>query len=157
MADRFFNIVGASDIRRHLCGVTAWLGASDVSGTPYGIDPQDLRYARTIILWGTNTYLTNRHLWPEIDEARAAGATVVAIDPIRTVTADKADEFVQIRPGTDVALVLAMIHVLDRGDLLDADWIAEHTSGWNELRASAAAMPPSTAATITGIGVDRIE
>lgn len=157
MADRFFDALGASDIRRHLCGTTAWHGASDVSGVPYGIDPQDLRHARTIILWGTNTYLTNRHLWPEIDEARAAGATVVVIDPVRTVTADRADVFVQLRPGTDVALVLALVHVLDRDGLLDAGWITSHTSGWDDLRASARTMSPSDAATITGITSDRIE
>jgi anaerobic selenocysteine-containing dehydrogenase len=119
MADRFFDAIGASDIRRHLCGTTAWLGASDVSGTPFGIDPEDLRQARTIILWGTNTYLTNRHLWPVIEQARADGAVVAVIDPVRTSTADRADEFLRIRPGSDVALVLAMIDVLDRDGQID--------------------------------------
>jgi len=71
MADRFFDRLGASDIRRHLCGVTASLGAADVTGTPFGIDPEDLRHSRTIILWGTNTRLTNRHLWPTIQTAKA--------------------------------------------------------------------------------------
>ena len=71
MADRFFDALGASDVRRHLCGVTAWLGASDVAGQPFGIDPEDLRHSKTLILWGTNTLLTNRHLWPTIQEAKA--------------------------------------------------------------------------------------
>jgi anaerobic selenocysteine-containing dehydrogenase len=156
MADRFFDSLGASDIHRHLCGVTASLGAADVSGLPYGIDPADLRHARTIILWGTNTYLTNRHLWPEIDAARAAGATVIVIDPIRTVTAAKADVFVPLRPGTDVALVLAMVHVLARDGLVDSEWLDTHTTGWDDLRRSAAAMAPSRAAAITGIDEERI-
>ena len=157
MADRFFAAIGASDIRRHLCGVTAWLGAADVSGQPFGIDPEDLVHSRHIILWGTNTLLTNRHLWPVLDEARAAGATLTVIDPIRTPTAARADEFLQIRPGTDVALVLAMIHVLDRDGLLDHTWIRHRTSGWKELKASAAAMPPADAASITGIPAERID
>ncbi|MEA2010258.1 MAG: molybdopterin-dependent oxidoreductase, partial [Actinomycetota bacterium] len=76
MADRFFDELGASDIHRHLCGVTAWLGASDVSGLPFGIDPESLHHAQTIILWGTNTQLTNRHLWPTIKEAKENGATL---------------------------------------------------------------------------------
>jgi anaerobic selenocysteine-containing dehydrogenase len=157
MADRFFDALGASDVHRHLCGVTATLGAADVSGVAYGIDPEDLRHARTIILWGTNTYLTNRHLWPEIAAARADGATVIVIDPVRTVTAGKADVFVPIRPGTDVALVLAMVHVLDREGLVDTDWLDTHTTGWEELRRSAAAMPPARAAAITGIDAERID
>jgi anaerobic selenocysteine-containing dehydrogenase len=156
MADRFFDAIDASDIRRHLCGVTSWLGAADVSGLPYGMDPEDLRHARTILLWGTNTLLTNRHLWPFIDEARAAGAHVIAIDPVRTVTADRADAHLRIRPGTDVALVLAMIHVLDGDGLIDHDWLATHTAGWDELAASAATMPPERAAQITGIAAGDI-
>jgi anaerobic selenocysteine-containing dehydrogenase len=157
MADRFFAAVGASRVRRHLCGVTAWLGAADVSGHPYGIDPEDLAHAKTIILWGTNTYLTNRHLWPTIEQARRYGATVIVVDPIRTVTAERADEFYQIRPGTDVALVLAMIAIADRDDLLDIEWLLANTSGWNELRKSAHALSLNEAAAITGIDLERIE
>jgi anaerobic selenocysteine-containing dehydrogenase len=157
MADRFFNAIGASDIRRHLCGTTAWLGASDVSGIPFGIDPEDLAHARTIVLWGTNTYLTNRHLWPVIEEARTNGATVIVIDPVRTSTVQRADEFLQIRPGTDVALVLAIVHVLDRDGLIDDEWIEEHTSGWEDLAASARKMSPEQAAAITGLDAGRIE
>ena len=157
MADRFFDALDASDIRRHLCGVTAWLGAADVSGLPFGIDPEDLAYSRFIILWGTNTLLTNRHLWPVIEEARSAGATVVVIDPAPTATAARADEFVQLRPGSDITLVLAMLHVIDRDGLADESWIADHTSGWEELRQDAREMSPSTAAELTGISADRIE
>jgi anaerobic selenocysteine-containing dehydrogenase len=157
VADRFFDALGASDIRRHLCGVTAWLGAADVSGLPFGIDPEDLAQARTIIMWGTNTYLTNRHLWPVIEQARSAGATVVVVDPVRTATAARADHHLALRPGSDVALVLAMIQVLDRDGLLDEDWIAGHTSGAGELRRSAAEVPLAQAAATTGIDEDRIE
>jgi anaerobic selenocysteine-containing dehydrogenase len=159
MADRFFDALGASDIRRHLCGVTAWLGASDVSGLPFGIDPEDIRLARTVILWGTNTLLTNRHLWPTIEAAKSRGARVIVIDPIRTPTAaaPEVDEFLQIRPGTDVALVLGMVHVMERENLLDRTWLDERTVGWGDLSTSAAGMPPSRAAAITGIGAESIE
>jgi anaerobic selenocysteine-containing dehydrogenase len=159
MADRFFDTLGASDVHRHLCGVTAWLGASDVSGLPFGIDPEALRHAQTIILWGSNTRLTNRHLWPTIEEAKANGATLVVIDPIRTVTAGspEVDRFLQIRPGTDVALVLGMVHVMVRDGLLDNEWTAERTSGWDEFRRSAENMPPLTSAAITGIEESTVE
>ena len=157
MASRFFDALGASDIRRHLCGVTALMGAAEVYAQPVGIDPEDMAASHTILLWGTNTKLTNRHLWPTIEKARAQRATVVAIDPIRTTTASDVDRFIQIRPGTDVALVLAMINVLDRDGLVDKAFMADRSTGWDELRASARAMPPAEAASITGVPVADIE
>jgi anaerobic selenocysteine-containing dehydrogenase len=157
MADRFFAAISSSQIRRHLCGVTAWLGSAEVSGVPFGIDPEDLRHAQTILLWGTNTRLTNRHLWPSIEAARANGATVVVLDPVRTVTADHADHFIQLRPGTDVALVLAMIGVLDRDGLIDQEFLDHSTTGWPELRSAALALPLAEAAAITGVEARTIE
>jgi len=157
MASRFFDAVGASDIRRDLCGVTASMGAAEVYGLPVGIDPESMADSRTIILWGTNTKLTNRHLWPTIETARSRGATVVVIDPVRTTTAAAADRFIQIRPGTDVALVLAMINVLDRDGMVDTGFMSARAIGWDELRASAVAMPPVAAEAITGVPADEIE
>ncbi|MDA3038862.1 MAG: molybdopterin-dependent oxidoreductase [Actinomycetota bacterium] len=157
VADRFFSLLGTSDVHRHLCGVTAWLGAASVSGQPFGIDPFELSRSRTIVLWGTNTYHTNRHLWPVIEEARTRGASVVVVDPVRTPTAARADQFFQVRPGSDVALVLGLVQVLHRDDLLDAQWITEHTTGWSELLASAVALPLDRIAVETGIAVERIE
>jgi len=159
MADRFFAAIGASNIRRHLCGVTASLGAIDVAGSKFGVDPVDLRLAKTLILWGTNTLLTNRHLWPTVEAAKAEGARVIVVDPIKTVTAASplVDEFMQLVPGTDVALVLAMVNVLDREELLDREWLESNTARWRELLDSAHNMSPKRAAAITGIAVDRIE
>jgi len=159
MADRFFDRLGASDIRRHLCGVTASLGAADVTGTPFGIDPEDLRHSRTIILWGTNTRLTNRHLWPTIQTAKARGATVVVIDPIRTTTAaaPEVDRFIQIRPGTDVALVLGMLRVMLRDGLIDHEWLDTATDGWDQLQESVLSTTLERAEQITGIDITTIE
>ena len=157
MIDRLFDAIGASDIRRELCGATALRGAAEVLDVPFGIDPESLRHSRTIVLWGTNTRITNRHLWPVVEEARAAGAVVVVIDPVRTDTAREADVFLQVRPGSDIALVLGVVHVLERDGLVDPDWIAGHTTGWDDLRGSAAAWDPERAAAATGIGVERIE
>ena len=157
LADRFFDAFGASDIARHLCGATAWLGAADVYGTPFGIDPEQMERARTIVLWGTDTMLTNRHLWPTIERARSEGAVVIVIDPVRTATAQRADEFFAVRPGADVALVLTLVHLLDRDGLLDHDWLTDHTTGWSELQASARPWTPANGAAATGIDAERIE
>jgi anaerobic selenocysteine-containing dehydrogenase len=156
LVDRLFDAIGASDIRRELCGATALRGAAEVLGEPFGIDPESLRHSRTIVLWGTNTRVTNRHLWPVVEQARAAGAVVVVIDPVRTDTAREADVFLQVRPGSDVALVLGLVHVLDRDGFVDPTWIAGHTEGWDELRESAAAWTPQRAADATGVDAERI-
>lgn len=156
MADRFFAALDASRLNRHICGVTAWLGASDVLGTPLGVDPTEIEFARTIVLWGTNTLLTNRHLWPCIESARANGASVTVVDPVQTMTAARADQHVQPRPGTDVALVLALIAELDRLGAIDEDYVAATTEGWPELRADAQAMTLAEAERITGIDADTI-
>ncbi len=109
-----------------------------------------------ILLWGTNTRLTNRHLWPVIERARANGARLVVIDPIRTITADEADQFVQPLPGTDMAMVLAMMQVIIDEGLVDNEWIAEHTLGFDELAAHVADWPPEWAAAECGVDAEVI-
>ena len=139
---RFFHHLGATRLVRALCGPTVGAGVSMTNGTGRTLDPMELRHSKLVILWGTNTRLTNRHLWPTIEAARADGAKLVVIDPLRTITADAADEFVQPLPGTDVALMLAMIHVLIRDGLTDDPWIADHTLGFAELADHVAAWTP---------------
>ena len=80
---------------------------------------------------GEPTLLTNRHLWPTIEKARAAGARLVVIDPVKTITADAVDGdddyFLQPLPGTDIALMLAVMHIIIRDDLVDDEWVSKHT------------------------------
>jgi len=155
--DRFWHHLGASRVVGALCGATAGAGSATTNGTGKGIDPSDLAYSKLIILWGTNTRLTNRHLWPVIDGARTAGAQVIVIDPLRTITADSADWFLQPLPGTDVALMLAMMHVLIRDNLVDHDWVAAHTVGFADLAAHVAEWTPARAAATTGLAAADIE
>ena len=155
--DRFWHHLAASRVTGALCGATAGAGSATTNGTGKGIDPSDLVHSKLIILWGTNTRLTNRHLWPMIEEARADGAQVIVIDPLRTITADSADWFLQPLPGTDVALMLAMMHVLIRDGLVDHEWVAAHTVGFDDLAAHVAEWTPPRAAAVTGLAVADIE
>ena len=154
---RFWNHLGATRLVRALCGPTVGAGVTMTNGTAKALDPQELQHSRLIILWGTNTRLTNRHLWPTIEAAAAHGAQVVVIDPIRTVTADSADWFIQPLPGTDTALMLAMMHVLIRDGLTDADWVAMHTLGFAELADHVAEWTPERAAATCGVPAGDIE
>ncbi len=151
LADRFFAALGATQLNRHICGVTAWHGAADVLGVPLGADPTEIASARTIVLWGTNTLLTNRHLWPYVEQAHRNGASVIVVDPVSTMTAQRSDWHVQPRPGTDVALVLGLIGALDRDGLIDEERVSAAASGWPELRAEARALSLDSAASITGL------
>ena len=151
LADRFFAALGATQLNRHICGVTAWHGAAEVLGVPLGADPTEIASARTIVLWGTNTLLTNRHLWPYVEQAHGNGASVIVVDPVSTMTAQRSDWHVQPRPGTDVALVLGIIGVLDRDGLIDEERVSAAASGWAELRAEAEALGLESAASITGL------
>ena len=143
--ERFWNRFGATRVVRAICGPTVGAGVKMTNGTTKGLDPLEIRHSKLIILWGTNTKLTNRHLWPTIDAARADGAQVIVIDPIRTTTAEDADWFIQPLPGTDIALMLAIMHVLIRDDLIDRPWVAEHTLGFDELAAHVAEWTPERA------------
>jgi anaerobic selenocysteine-containing dehydrogenase len=154
---RFWNRLGASRLIAAICGATAGAGVRMTNGTTKALDPQELRHSQLIILWGTNTRLTNRHLWPTIEAARANGARVVVIDPIRTLTADSADWFIQPLPGTDVALMLAMMHVLVRDNLIDRDWVAEHTHGFEQLAAHVSEWTPTRAGEVCGLDAADIE
>jgi anaerobic selenocysteine-containing dehydrogenase len=155
--ERFWNRLGAISTSGALCGAVAGAGTVSTNGTGKALDPSEMRHSKLIILWGTNTRLTNRHLWPVIEAARADGARVVVIDPIRTITADSADWFLQPLPGTDVALMLAMMHVLIRDGLTDDEWVDEHTVGFDQLAAHVKDWTPDRAADICGLDAADIE
>ena len=157
ISERFFHHLGATRLLRNICGPTVGAGVAMTNGTSLGADALDLEYSQLILLWATNTRLTNRHLWPVIERARSNGAKVVVIDPIRTITAEAADQFVQPLPGTDVALMLAMMHVIIRDGLTDHDWVEAHTSGFEELADHVAELTPGWAAEQCGVGADVIE
>jgi anaerobic selenocysteine-containing dehydrogenase len=153
---RFFARIGASRPVDSLCGATARNATASALGSPLVSDPLDVEHSKLVLLWGTNTRLTNRHLWPYVERARANGARVVVIDPVRTITADEADGFFQIAPGTDVALMLAMMHVIFAEGLADDAYLRDYTTGADELRRHVAEFTPQWAARHTGIDADRI-
>jgi anaerobic selenocysteine-containing dehydrogenase len=156
MHSRFFHHLGASNLERTVCGDNGNAGISAANGTFAGIDPELVEHARLVVLWGTNTVVTNLHLWPFIQRARKAGARLVVIDPVRTRTAQAADLHLQPRPGSDAALALAMVHVIVADGLHDADYLERHTSGFDTLRERAAEYPPERAAELTGLPAETI-
>jgi anaerobic selenocysteine-containing dehydrogenase len=121
-----------------------------VGPTP-GTDPESFQYAKYIILWACNTISTKLHHWPFMADAQAQGAKVVVIDPVKTRTARRADWHIPIRPGTDAALALGMIHIILDEDLVDHDYVEKYTLGFDELTQQASGYPPEKVAAITGV------
>jgi anaerobic selenocysteine-containing dehydrogenase len=157
MDRRFFHRLGASQLDRTICAEAGGVALVSVTGAKWGPAMEDFRHARYIIAWGANILGTNIHLWPFIEEARRNGAKLVVIDPFRTRTAAAADWHLAIRPGTDVALALGLMHSIIGNDLHDARFVAEKTTGFEELRKRVADYTPQRVAEITGLGAEEIE
>jgi anaerobic selenocysteine-containing dehydrogenase len=156
MDRRFFHRLGASQLARTICAEAGAQGMRMTVGANLGVDPEGVPESDLVLLWGTNTLTSNPHLWPYLLEARRRGAPLLCIDPIRTRTADQCDEWLPIRPGTDAALALGMMHVLFAEGLDDADYLARHTLGADALRLRALEYPPDRVAGITGLPAERV-
>ncbi|WP_405436137.1 bifunctional nitrate reductase/sulfite reductase flavoprotein subunit alpha [Streptomyces avidinii] len=91
-----------------------------------------------------------------MDRIKMAGARLIVVDPRRNATADKADLFLQVRPGTDLALLNGLLHLLVEGGWTDPGFIAEHTEGWQDMPAFLQDYAPARVAAITGIPEDDI-
>ncbi len=110
-----------------------------------------------IVLWGYNP--ANSSLpasCRRIFDARDRGAKTVVIDPVFTQMASKADLYLRIRPGTDLALALGMIHIMIDENLCDNEFIEKWTQGFEQLKEHADAYPPNKVSDITGVPVERI-
>jgi len=151
MDRRFFHRLGASQLARNICSEAGGAGVRSVYGANMGTEPEQFRHSKYIIAWAANIHGNNVHLWPFVEEARRNGAKLTVIDPYRTRTAACADWHIPINPGTDVALALGMMHVIINENLYDADYISQHTAGFDELRAKVQEYPPEKVAGWTGM------
>lgn len=156
VGDPFFNRLGATVSERTFCDSGASTAYIMTLGPTAGLDPESLAHSRFIILWACNLLSTNAHLWPFVEQARRKGAKLVVIDPVRTATAAQADQHIRVRPGTDGALALALMHVIVRENLVDADYVAQHTVGYEALVEHLDAYTPEFAERETGVDAEVI-
>jgi anaerobic selenocysteine-containing dehydrogenase len=154
---RLFGSMGCTSLARDICGSVAAAGLAATIGTGTGIDPEDIVHSRYVVLWGTNTIVTNLHLWPLVHEAQRRGAKIVVVDPIRTRTAEAADWHLAIRPGADAALALAMMHVIVRDHLVDREYVSAHAIGYDALATHVMSHSPERMADIVGLPPGDIE
>jgi anaerobic selenocysteine-containing dehydrogenase len=157
MAMRFFNKLGASLLDRTICASAGGAGYKYTIGERIGTDVEQFQNARLILIWGGNPIASNLHFWMRAQEAKRRGATLIAIDPYRSLTAEKCHRHIALMPGTDAALALGFMHVLIAEDLLDHDYIACHTHGFERLKERVKEWPPQRVADTCGISVGEVE
>ncbi len=148
---RLWNVLGTSEHVPSICAAAGSEGLRYAIGTDRAMDPEDFAASRIILLWGTNTLTTGHHLWKFISAARQEGAHIVAIDPLRTRTADRADQHIAPLPGTDAALALGLAHVVVHEGGADTAFLECKTVGWPEFSQSLERFHPAAVAAITGL------
>jgi len=157
MDRRFFHRLGACRLDRTICSEAGGQAWNFVYGKKLGTPAEDFRLARLVIAWAANIHGNNVHLWPMIEQARRNGARLIVIDPYRTRTAALADSHIAIRPGTDAALALGLMHVILNEGLEDRDYIDTMTHGIDALAERARDYTPERVAAITGLDPSNIE
>lgn len=154
----FFHYLGASRLERTICVAAKSAGWDAVMGTTPAPVPETVLDSDLVLIWGANIVATNIHFVPLLKQAKQNGARVVMIDTYRNHTADLADDVLLVRPGSDGALALGIMHVLVRDGLVDEAFVAEHVSGYGSLRDEV--LPENSVeitAERTGLSVAQIE
>ncbi|HMG87694.1 MAG TPA: molybdopterin-dependent oxidoreductase [Terracidiphilus sp.] len=157
MDRRFFHRLGGSQLDRTICSEAGGVAWNLVYGKKLGTPTEDFSLAKLIVAWGANIHGNNIHLWPMVEQARRNGARLIVIDPYKTRTAALADWHIAIRPGTDAALALGMMHVILREGFEDRAYIDQMTHGIAQLSERAREYTPERAAAWTGMTAAEVE
>ena len=151
-----FHALGASRLERSICVSTAYAGWRATVGRVTGNDSEQMVGADLVVLWGVNAAYSTVNVMTLVKQARARGAYVVVVDPYRTPTAQQADEHLMVRPGSDTALALAVMHVLVAEGRLDRDYIGRATLGFERLVEHLRAYSPDAVAASVGLPAETI-
>lgn len=156
-ADYFFRCIGATDQDRGICSPAKQAGFRSVYGDTLAIKPQEAQHSDLIVLWGINATATDVHILHDVNIAKKKGARVWIIDTHKTYTFSQAHEHIYVKPGSDGALALGMLHIIHRDGLADIDFIKKHVQGYDELvKEVLLDFTPGKAAEICGVSVDRM-
>ncbi|MEX3786838.1 molybdopterin-dependent oxidoreductase [Paraburkholderia sp. BR14374] len=151
IAQRFFHKLGASQLDRTICAAAGAAGLKYTYGAGVGMHTEFFAESEVILIWGANPIASNLHFWTRAQEAKRRGARLIAIDPYRSLTAEKCHQHIALKPGTDAALALGIMNVLITEDLLDHEYIAAHTLGFAALKLRALSYPLSRVSEICSV------
>ncbi|WP_277186943.1 molybdopterin-dependent oxidoreductase [Caballeronia sp. BR00000012568055] len=156
IAARLCNTLGASRLDRTICAAAGAAGLRYTYGASLGMHVEFFDESELILIWGSNPIASSLHFWTRAQEAKRRGAKLISIDPYKSLTAEKCHQHIALRPGTDAALALGMIHVLIAENFIDRAYVDSHTLGFDELAERAALYPPLRVAEICGIPAQTI-
>jgi anaerobic selenocysteine-containing dehydrogenase len=152
-----FRGFGTSRLARTVCAAPTGAANQGLYGKMAGVTYADYVHAKLIVLWGVNPSASGIHLVPYVREAQKAGAKLVVIDPRRTALAKQADIHLAVRPGADLPVALAVHRYLFEHGHADARFLAEHTTGEEQLRGRSAEWTIDRAAAEAGIDPAALE
>ena len=156
MDRRFFYKLGATLLNRGpLCGAVRATAYTSLYGAVAGMPPEQAEHADLIVIWGNNVTISNLHFARVLKSAREKGAKVVTIDPKRVRVAEQSHLHLQIQPGTDVILAMAVAAELERRDKLDEEFIDKWTVGIESYMEEARKYTPSDVERKCGISVEQ--
>jgi anaerobic selenocysteine-containing dehydrogenase len=153
---RLFGRLGASRLARTVCAAPSGRAAAGLYGKMPGVAFPDYQHASLIVVWGANPSDSGIHLVPWIRKAQERGAALVVVDPRRTPLAVQADLHLAPRPGTDLAIALAVIRWLFEADRADLGFLRQHAVGWEGLRERAAVWSFERAGVASGLPARQI-
>jgi anaerobic selenocysteine-containing dehydrogenase len=154
----FFHALGASRLDRTICSPAKDAGWRAVMGDTLAPDPGEAARSDLVVLWGIDPLSTNLHLVPRLKAARAAGGRVLLVDTYASPSAALADRVFLVRPGSDGALALGLMHLLAREGRVDRAFAAAHVQGLEELeREVLPEWTPARTAAVTGLAPAEVE
>jgi anaerobic selenocysteine-containing dehydrogenase len=154
---QLFRRLGTARLARTVCAAPTTTAAAALYGRMPGVTYADYERAKLVIIWGANPSNTGIHLVPHVRAAVKAGAALVVVDPRRTPLARQADIHLSVRPGSDIAVALAMHRFLFEEGLADNAFLNAHASGADRLRERAAEWTMERAAAAADIDADLLQ
>ncbi len=154
----FFHRLGASRLERTICSPAKESGWKAVMGNTPAPHPDEVAESDLSILWGINAVATNIHFLHGVKRAKQKGATIWLIDTYRTLTSSLVDQVYIVQPGSDGALALGWMHLLDKYNLLDYEFMKNHVQGFEELKEKILPdYPPKKVSRLTGLPPETIQ
>lgn len=151
-----FARLGCPEVEHSICAATYGAAWRQMYRGMEAANPLHIPDARLLVVWGANPNASNTHLVPLISEFQKRGGTLVVVDPRRVGVADRADLHLQIRPGTDAALALAVAAELERRDAHDVDFLSRHAHGATAFLDVAREWSMAEAASVCGVTIEQI-
>ncbi|NDV26970.1 molybdopterin-dependent oxidoreductase [Desulfovibrio sp. JC010] len=149
--DGLFNRMGACELVKTLCSSAKSAGYKSVMGDTGCLDPRELADSDFYLVWGSNMKATRLQSMPDLVKGRKQGNRVVLIECFAGEMAEYCDQVVLVKPGTDGALALGMMHVLAEEGLEDSEFLQSEAVGYAEFKASLEQYTPAWAESATGV------